>query len=91
MLILGLHTIDLSLSYAHTVVYELSCVNISCIYSSAIVARAMHGDPELYDSPPQLPVLAKSLGKRVFKRHLEGFLDSIFYGLVSGGVTPLCL
>ncbi len=31
----------------------------------------------------QLPVFAKSLGKRVFKRHLELFLDSIFYGLVS--------
>ncbi|XP_064404398.1 uncharacterized protein LOC135349686 isoform X2 [Halichondria panicea] len=30
-----------------------------------------------------LPVFAKSLGKRVFKRHLELFLDSIFYGLSS--------
>ena len=30
-----------------------------------------------------LPVIAKSLGKRSFKRHLELFLDAIFYGLVS--------
>lgn len=31
----------------------------------------------------QLPVIGKSLGKRSFKRHLELFLDAIFYGLVS--------
>ena len=30
----------------------------------------------------QLPVLSKGLGKRVFKRHLELFLDPIFYSLV---------
>ena len=31
----------------------------------------------------QLPVIAKSLGKRSFKRYLELFMDAIFYGLVS--------
>lgn len=31
----------------------------------------------------QLPVIAKSLGKRVFKRHLELFLEHIFFSLVS--------
>lgn len=29
----------------------------------------------------QLPVVAKSLGKATFKRHLEGFLDPIFHSL----------
>jgi hypothetical protein len=27
--------------------------------------------------------MAKSLGKKVFKRHLEGFLDPMFHSLVS--------
>ena len=28
----------------------------------------------------KLPLIARGLGKRTFKRHLELFLDSIFYG-----------
>ena len=31
----------------------------------------------------QLPVIAKALGKRPFKKYLELFLDALFYGLVS--------
>lgn len=31
----------------------------------------------------QIPVMARALGKRVFKRHLELFLDVIFDGVVS--------
>ncbi|XP_019856793.1 PREDICTED: uncharacterized protein LOC100631796 [Amphimedon queenslandica] len=31
----------------------------------------------------QLPVIAKSLGKRVFKQHIELFFDGIFYGIIS--------
>ena len=31
----------------------------------------------------RLPHIARGLGKRMFKRHLELFLDSIFYGAVS--------
>ena len=31
----------------------------------------------------QLPVIAKGIGKRPFKMHLEIFLNAIFYGLVS--------
>ena len=31
----------------------------------------------------QLPVIAKALGKKPFKRYLEMFLDALFYGLVS--------
>ena len=31
----------------------------------------------------QLPVIAKALGKRPFKRYLELFLDALFFGLVS--------
>ena len=31
----------------------------------------------------RLPPIARGLGKRTFKRHLELFLDSIFYGAVS--------
>lgn len=33
-------------------------------------------------SVSQLPIMAKALGKRVFKRHLELFLDVMFYGMV---------
>lgn len=34
----------------------------------------------------QLPVIARALGKRLFKRHLELFLDPMFYALVSWSV-----
>ena len=31
----------------------------------------------------QIPVLCKSLGKRIFKRHIELFFDPLFYSIVS--------
>jgi len=31
----------------------------------------------------QLPVIAKGIGKRAFKMHIELFFDAIFYSLVS--------
>ena len=31
----------------------------------------------------RLPQIAKGLGKRPFKKHIELFLDSVFYGAVS--------
>ena len=31
----------------------------------------------------QLPAIAKGIGKRVFKAHVESFLDAIFYSVVS--------
>ena len=52
-----------------------------CVYRIAMF-WTLNTVPNFLRLPPQLPVFAKSLGKRVFKKHYESFLDSIFYGLV---------
>ena len=38
----------------------------------------------------RLPHIAKGLGKTQFKRHLELFLDSVFYGAVSSQQALTC-
>ena len=66
-----------------------TCRLVLCIHASFVFCSIWHQgilcnhSLSSHSSCLQLPVIAKSLGKRSFKRHLELFLDAIFYGLVS--------
>ncbi len=64
------------------VAFIINNLEMNCVHSVCACMCFANCPKTLSPLYVQLPVFAKSLGKRVFKRHLEPFLDAIFYGLV---------
>lgn len=64
-------------------VIDQSCVHVFLHISSVVILSIMVG------FLIQLPVIARRMGKRAFKPHLQSFFDVIFYALVGTDIFDL--